>query len=207
MHPPHRRGRTGGSLRVSRTQRISSGELFRTEVVCFCDIPAPLRRIHMNKYSEFGLSFPKAFLVLKGASPVFYIASTSKVKNALGNTVARASYFDESVKAYMDISKDVNQWARSSDERFRSLANNFLHVQHLLDFHVFSFMKFFDPSTDIEGGNNFYMEREWRVYGNVDFQLSDVLRITVPKTYAGRLRMDFPDLRETTLKRRFQPRA
>src|SRR5919107_123559 len=46
--------------------------------VCFCDIPVTDLEIHMNKYSRFGLSFLKNFLVGKGANPVLYVAENSQ---------------------------------------------------------------------------------------------------------------------------------
>ena len=67
-----------------------------------------------------------------------------------------------------------------------------LQVQHLLDFHVLSFIKFFDPAMPEDDPENFYMEREWRVYGNVDFDLSDISRITLPGTYVDRLAAAIP---------------
>lgn len=191
-HPPHRQGRTGGNLRVSPSRRISDGQLYQTEVVCFCDIPVPLRRIHMNKYSEFGISFSKPFLVSKGASPVFYVASTSMVSDVTGSKVARAEYFDEKVAVYQRLVGQFGQALLSQDDQLRSLANKLLHVQHLLDFHVLSFIKFFDPAREEDDLENFYMEREWRVYGNVDFHLSDISRITLPGSYADRLKADVP---------------
>lgn len=182
-HPHSQPGSTGGNLWVSPTGRISDGQLYRTEVVCFCDIPVQSRRIHMNKYSEFGISFSKRFLVSKGASPVFYVASTSIVKDVSGSPVPRAEYFNDKLTAYLKLDRALSN---------AGLANLWGHVQHLLDFHVFSFIKFFDPSADQGDEQNFYMEREWRVYGNVDFHLSDVVRITVPDAYVNKLKIDVP---------------
>ncbi len=191
-HPPHDPGRTGGGLRVSPRRRISDGQLYQTEVVCFCDIPVPLRRIHMNKYSEFGISFPKQFLVSRGASPVFYIARTSMVNDLSGSSIARSRYFDEKVAIYEQLVGEFQQAIVSQDRRTLSIANKCLHVLHMLDFHVLSFIKFFDPAKEDDDPENLYMEREWRVYGNVEFDLSDICRITLPSSYVDRLRTEVP---------------
>ena len=39
---------------------------------------------------------------------------------------------------------------------------------------------------------NYYMEREWRVGGNISFQLGDVARVFFPSSYAVRFRADLP---------------
>ena len=194
-HPPHRPGRTGGTLRVSPGRQISGGQLYRTEVVCFCDIPLPLRRIHMNKYSQFGISFRKQFLVTKGACPVWYVAGTSMVRDDRGRETSRAQYFDEKVATYQRLVGEFEKALLSQGGSIGSLFSKWLHVQHLLDFHLLSFIKFFDPAREDRDVDNFYMEREWRVYGNVDFQLSDISTITIPGSYVERLKADVPDYR------------
>ena len=52
-------------------------EAMYSQVVCFCDIPVTDLQLHMNKYSRFGLSFLKPFLIAKGANPVLYVANNS----------------------------------------------------------------------------------------------------------------------------------
>jgi hypothetical protein len=68
-------------------------------------------------------------------------------------------------------------------------------VRALTDFlmnHVFTFMKCFDGNRSFEDAANYYMEREWRIGGNVQFTLSDVARVFFPVSYATRFRADFP---------------
>jgi hypothetical protein len=40
---------------------------------------------------------------------------------------------------------------------------------------------------------NFYMEREWRVGGNVRFNLNHVSRVFFPPEYASKFRADLPE--------------
>ena len=73
-----------------------------------------------------------------------------------------------------------------------------LRLYHSLDLPItlfaslFGYMKFFDPTLTEEHPNNFYMEREWRVFGQVRFCLSDVVRIFLPPEYVGRFREAVP---------------
>jgi hypothetical protein len=83
MHPPiddrppnevlRSRQLAGGTSRPG----VDNTEAVYSQVVCFCDIPVTDLEIHMNKYSRFGLSFLKPFLIGKGANPVLYVANNS----------------------------------------------------------------------------------------------------------------------------------
>ena len=52
------------------------------------------------------------------------------------------------------------------------------------------FIKFFGPAKGEDDPENFYMEREWRLYGNLNFQVSDVSGVTLPGSYVDQLRED-----------------
>jgi hypothetical protein len=85
-HSPNAEGPQGptelletGAVHAMRINKFAPiDEMYAQTVVCFCDIPVSDFEIHMGKYSRFGLSFLKPFLVDKGASPVFYIAKDSR---------------------------------------------------------------------------------------------------------------------------------
>ncbi len=66
-------------------------------------------------------------------------------------------------------------------------------LQRFMDFFIFSYIKFFDPALDDSAAENFYMEREWRVVGNVPFELTAVTRLLLPESFGRRLRADVPE--------------
>lgn len=119
-HKPHDVARPR-SANLDLSKPISTDEMIAYQVVCFCDIPEGDLAIHVGKYSKFGLSFKKEFLIGKGACPVFYVANESpvptdrlftppdfadRVKAALARGpggVDRAIYFDTTVRAVIDI--------------------------------------------------------------------------------------------------------
>lgn len=209
-HPPHNPN-ISGNLQVNTKARISANEMYVPQVICFCDIPVDDLSIHINKYSRFGISFPKSFLVQRGANPVFYIAKNSvvpilsnsfknlKYSNAtdiesLFDTVSRAEHFDRIMKEYHDLFnlfEELIQQRQSTPGVSGDLKRLF-DLQRFLDRHIFSFLKVFDDAKSDESEENFYMEREWRMLGNLRFGLDDVYRIIVPKEYASRLREDVP---------------
>jgi hypothetical protein len=66
------------------------------------------------------------------------------------------------------------------------------NLERFFAFRLFSQVKFFDESLDDEDPNNFYMEREWRIVGNVKFELNDVRRVILPEAYASRFQQAIP---------------
>jgi hypothetical protein len=155
-----------------------------SRVVCFCDILVGDLEIHMSKYGRFGLSFLKRFLIAKGANPVLYVAKKSQAL-AFGLPDTQSGY-------------DV--WARDKvfKENIQAFSDKYLGElpqpqKYFLDLLVFGFIKYFDDSASDEHRANVYMEREWRVIGDVSFALEDVHRVFMPERYAERFQEDLPD--------------
>lgn len=128
------------SLDLSRP--ISTDEVIKYQVVCFCDIPDTDLAIHVQKYSKFGLAFKKEFLIDRGACPVFYVANESPVSTVkvfspddfldrirAANTkgyVDRALFFDTSVRALIDLLAALDSLCANDDNRyFRGTSTDF----------------------------------------------------------------------------------
>lgn len=152
---------------------ISSNEAFNPDMVCFCDIPESDFEIHMKKYSHFGISFKKDFLISQGMRPVYYIPS-------------------ETVVAKKDISNIFNENLKDFGQFLREHKMS-LKMEHFFNFHIFSFVKFFDSNKDDGDPDNYYMEREWRSLERIEFEVNDVTRIILPSSYIKRFFQDIPD--------------
>jgi hypothetical protein len=50
--------------------------------------------------------------------------------------------------------------------------------------YVFTNMKCFDAKRQFHDPENYYMEREWRIGNNVEFNLENVARVFFPSSYA-----------------------
>lgn len=192
--------------------------MLRHQVVCFCDIPVSDLGIHMGKYSRFGLSFLKPFLIEKGANPVLYVSNNSS-SLSIGplnsdQIAGRRELFEANVRQYLEVmdllmesdesplslaartsasdplppgmSKQQFDWQRSLWPKIHSL-------DRFLALYVFSHLKYFDASTADDDPSNVYMEREWRVLGNINFALSNVRRVFLPEEFAERFRGDLPE--------------
>jgi hypothetical protein len=193
MHPPVDGRQPTEVLRgsplvgESSTPDVDNTEAVYSQVICFCDIPVTDLGIHMNKYSRFGLSFLKPFLVGKGANPVLYVANNSPALS-FGLPGSRSGYVLWPRRRVFE-----GNFALFEDYR-RKMHDTFpITLDFFLNMLVFSFIKYFDDSTSDEDEANVYMEREWRVLGDVNFALADVHRVFMPERYAERFRTDLPN--------------
>jgi len=58
---------------------------------------------------------------------------------------------------------------------------------------ILGFVKCFDDALPTEHPDNFYMEREWRRLGNLQFTTADVAGVYVPPKMVGQCRSDRPE--------------
>jgi hypothetical protein len=198
--------------RIETNGVFSKREMYHFPGVCFCDIPMADMAIHVSKYGPFGIAFLKAFLLPRGASPVFYIANDSHVRPdpSIGLGIAtsssgpstRATLFDEMLCAFhklwykLQIAACMVGDPDTDDPKAIELANLALAVNELsayIDKYVFSYCVPFDAKCDESDKEHFYMEREWRVLGDVEFSLGEVERVILPRDYANRFRTDVPN--------------
>jgi hypothetical protein len=197
-HPPHSRNITGNLL-VNPNAKISENEMFNPQVVCFCDIPIDDLPLHMSKYSQFGLAFDKNFVVSKGGRPVLYIPTTSSISRnkslSPAETIERLQSGKDPVAAEdVSIGKVLDEIFQDYHALLQrnSDAPGALDLYFDLSRHIFSFVKFFNPSLPDDHPDNFYFEREWRIVGNLDFSPNDVIRVLLPQNYSQKFREDVP---------------
>jgi hypothetical protein len=200
----------GSHLEIKLTSKVSENEMFNPKVICFCDISIGDLEIHKQKYGPFGISFLKTYLAQKGANPVFYVAKnsilvapsdslmywwsedralelSSSSEASLSKVDRRSAYFDQMTAEYHEIFRSLLKTPGPIGfERIR-------HFQRFLAFNIFSFLKFWDEALREDDPANYYMEREWRIAGNLKFELGDVRRVILPEIYARRFRQDLSE--------------
>jgi len=175
-YPPHdKSGNLPPISIINGEANFSSNKMINPDCVCFCDIPVNDLRIHMKKYGKFGLSFSKNFLISHGANPVFYNAL-----NSLCGSIERGRYFNGQMSKFNEL---FNQWLREKDQDKVSL-------YQFLYYDILSFFQFFDDKKNEVDFENYYMEREWRVIGDLKFKIEDIQRVIIPKEFSGRFRED-----------------
>ena len=217
-HPPHNPN-ISGNLSTNISAKISNNEMYSPQIVCFSDIPIQDLSIHVKKYSAFGLSFSKEFVASKGGIPVHYIPQGGAVRKMrdlkpdeiskitsvsehgiekllehIYETASNADFFDEMLAEYHEVFRIFRDVALKIDPQpgVPSLYKRVRDLERFLNFHIFSYFKFFDHTLDDDHKDNYYFEREWRVLGNVKFSLSDIKTIFLPTQFSETFRGRYP---------------
>lgn len=110
----------------------------------------------------------------------------------------KAEYFDKMLQTYQKVVNLINELINKTST-VRDPEENLRHYYDLtdfrlfLDFHVFSYLKFFDHGLVGYHPDNYYFEREWRIVGSLRFDMDDIIRVFIPKEYAKQFRKDCPN--------------
>jgi hypothetical protein len=199
----------GSYVRSNPSEKLSSNEAVRAATVCFCDIPLRHLAIHIRKYSSFGIAFSKAYLIHRGASPVFYVAANAAPppRPGIGPRTLGASfdalYGDIQMLIYQ-MNELVDQLNGRSGQRITfklSPPGTPLPLRILgklnafsadLDQMLFAHLKFFDGTLSEEHAENYYMEREWRKVHGLSFRPEDLSRVILPSQFVAPLHRHLP---------------
>jgi len=196
-HRPHEAGWGATSLTIEWDRSLVSEELVVPTVTCFCDIPFEQLAIHVTKYGCFGISFDRSMLVKYGGRPVSYVPlSPEDWGGPFGATLLKdvECVFRAFRRLVVDApnkkpssSRSLGREPTTSDDAVDAL--NSIFGKDFL-----AFIKPFDSTLAPDHAHNFYMEREWRKFGNLCFKPADVRRVVVERSFLERARQDLPDL-------------
>jgi hypothetical protein len=195
-HPPHNRGQgtTGYSYNIKGTFR--EGSLIVPTVTCYADIPTSALGVHVKKYGRFGVAFRRSFLVHNFARPVTYVP----IRDADGPLARSGAYTLQDIEAVfrglqkaLERTPDVVK-TRSMTQVPETDAELLRAMKYVFELELLSFIKAFHADLADDDPNNYYMEREWRKFGNLLFELKDVADVCVAERYATTIVADFPEL-------------
>jgi len=110
----------------------------------------------------------------------------------------KAEYFDKMLQTYqrmMSLLSELISRTSSGPDPQESVTHYYdlTDLRLFLDFHVFSYLKFFDHDLLEDHPENYYFEREWRIVGSLRFNIDDIIRVFIPKAYAKQFREGYPD--------------
>lgn len=190
--PPHDHDATATSTEINFEYSFTTDKLINPKVICFCDIPFSELDIHMKKYSRFGISFSRKYLVCKGARPVLYIPV-----DGIEDGITEAEYFEKNIKnltkiqcmLFLDTVKENGVYSlddlKDPERIWKTETSEFIRI-------LLSCLKGFNSSLPEDDPDNYYMEREWRMLHNLNFSLSDINRVILPFDYCERFKLDVP---------------
>ncbi|MGQ4582482.1 abortive infection system antitoxin AbiGi family protein [Lysobacter sp. F60174L2] len=176
-----------GGARISRDpdRPIIDGEPAEQSVVCFCDIPRDQLWFHARRYGKFGLGLRRSVVAQWGARPVIYIPVSDR---AHGNWGKR---FGNNVKTV--LSGLDSFFPSSLSPKTRVVGSPAVDAQdaadeaaHLIARDLQAFLKFWNVDLPDGHPENFYMEREWRKFGNLQLALC-LEEIVAPPKYHDEL--------------------
>jgi len=199
-HPPHENNHGTVGYKIDWDCSLSTEELIIPYVTCFADIPEKSLGIHIKKYGSFGVSFWKETLIMAGARPVMYIPmhpldglSATGGKIILKDLEAIYKGFNQQVSSKRDNSKA--EWVKRGRSLGKEPENEDAAInamENAFSKYFLAFIKPFDSQLGNDHQDNYYMEREWRKYGNLKFKSEDVCKIFVAHGFKDQMAKDFP---------------
>lgn len=196
-HPPHQPGWGTTALTIDWSRSLQSEELVVPTVTCFCDIPVDHLAIHVAKYGCFGIAFDRRLLVKYGGRPVSYVAlSPDDWGSPFGKTLLKdiECVFRGFRRLVMDTLGGSGARQRSLGTEPTTREEALRALDSIVGKDMLAFIKPFDSTLSEDHANNFYMEREWRKYGNLCFAAADVRHVVVERSFVDRAQHDIPEL-------------
>ena len=194
-YAPHDENFGQVSYVINWDHRLETEQLIVPSVTCYADIPFENLSLHMNKYGKFGVSLPKSLLIRDGARPVTYIPMRSddwcsrNGRTLLRNIEAVVKGFNESV---MEALAEDTSECRTLGEMPNTREGALSAMDSVLYKDFLAFIKPFNSELPHNHPDNFYMEREWRKYGNMRFEVAQTSRVIVARGFKAQALADFP---------------
>lgn len=204
-HPPHN-PLIEGNIEINYS--LSFEKMINPQSVCFADIPLNDLKRHMNHYGGFGIGFKKEHLIERGANPIFYIATNSKLKaykkddNGYVITtdgriekewVDRQAYFLKNLERLHEYLWHINPQINPKTTPLLNEEDALRELKEFINFHILSYFKPWKFTENHDDPDNYYFEREWRIIGHLFFDLNDVKQVIIPKNFCEQFRHDFAD--------------
>jgi hypothetical protein len=192
-HPPHTGDWGKFQLIINPKGGLLSEELIFSTITCFADIPRNKLHIHLKKYGRFGVSFPRQLLVKYHARPVMYLPWFSDDYLGISGRPLILR-IEQTYKALFDLSKETSkeETMRGFNQPPRSREEAIEETETIFSAHFLGFLKVFNSELPEDHPNNYYMEREWRKFGNLRFEPHDVQSVVVANGYREVLESHLP---------------
>ena len=178
--------RCGIRTRWDPTRGLLNGEPIEQNVACLCDLLPEHWPFHARRYGKFGVGVCRSVAVQWGVRPAIYVPVSGKVHGSwaqlhLGEVSAVLEGLERfSAEARAERVRLVGAAVTDADDAM-SQASSVIKRDYL------AFVKFWDVDLPDDHEENFYLEREWRKFG--DLPLASCLReVIAPPEYHDELK-------------------
>lgn len=195
-HYPHDLENSVIRYEIDWDNKLSTEKLVVPSVVCFTDIPLESLAIHQTKYGKFGLGFKKGELIRQSTRPVMYVPlrRDDAINGSGASLLAEIEYVLKGFQnQILSLADDVEIRIRLKETVPNTLDDAVHSLKSILIGEFLAFLKPYQSELPDDHVDNYYMEREWRRFGNFPFSWVDT--ITVARGYRDRLMNDFPTLK------------
>lgn len=198
-------GRTG--YLTKRSGSLVDESRLDPNVTCYADIPRRSLAIHVTKYGRFGLSFDRAWMAHQGARPVMYVPKRrDEFFSAIGGSQLLRD-LDAIHEGLLQHCEKQLEGVNRASRRMRAMGTMprgelsvLAATKTALELYLMAFIKPFDVQLARDDPKSFYMEREWRKFGNLQFEAKDVVAVYVAPGHLARAKLAFPSLRDKILR-------
>lgn len=173
------------------------GWLVKANYTCYCEIPLSACGRHCNKYGKFGVGFAIQHMAYLGARPVSYVPQINlgqidapyKGFALLDNITKNILHNHEVIREWDDVHnpEDVDGYQVCDNPHLLQ------SVQTLLERDMVVYIKPYDCTLSFDDPENYYTEREWRLFGSTEITPKTVRNIVVAAGYKARLIRDLPE--------------
>lgn len=200
-----------GGIRIVRdsNRSVINGEPAEQSVVCLCDIPRDALAFHAKRYGKFGLGVSRSVVAQWGTRPVVYIPYSEKAHGNWGNRFAGEvrTVLDGLDRFFPDSPSSKSRIAGSPAVDAQDAVDE---ASGLIARDLQAFLKFWNVDHPDDHPENFYMEREWRKFGNLGLapclreivaplEFHDDLKAIVAELRAGELYLIDSPIRYTSI--------
>ena len=164
-------------------------------ITCYAEIPKDGLGIHISKYGRFGIGIQKYWIAYFAGRPVTYIPMYSS-----DSTGIKGSTFLDDVQAitsgyrkhiYETLGPTAVERTTRREPESPNDANKQLYDLVAREF--LAFLKPYDAELPENDPDNYYMEREWRKYGNLKFETDWVSNIFVAGGFKDAVEQKYPE--------------
>lgn len=179
-------------------EHIFDGKPTIRQTTCYAAIPSVALGTHLDKYGEFGISFPRDYLIKNGARPVMYVPLLPSDRLSGWGSIYTEVMVEDWIETWYGFEEHVAAPVRSSEfvHKMKVKPPNkndaISAASSIISHEFFAFLKVFNADLSDTHIDNFLMEQEWRILNALPFSVNEICCVYANQGYLERLASDRP---------------